>query len=112
VTLRALLAKHPTRFYAQTWYADEAFLDEEPDHGAPLPRVLDCDGVPKASRYTAATLAALYLQHPTHPMWDRYLWTADMDRDDQRIYVGSVTNTGTFEIHRHIHLSDRFARPV
>ena len=112
MTLRQMLAAHPSRFLRQTWYLAERFLDDEPDLAQPMPVLITAGDRAHDSEYTAATLVALYLTHPAHPMWDRYLWTADTDRDDQRVYVGGITNTGVLELHRHIHLSDRFARPV
>lgn len=107
MTLRDLIAAHPDRFYPQTWYADEQFLDLTPRAiGWPSDVLATGTIDPQA---TAADLAALYLEHPDCPLWSRYLWTCDHDRHGQRVYVGD--NGRGLEIHRHIHLTSRFGVP-
>ena len=112
VTLRDLMAAHPGLFYAQTWYAGEAFLDAPLDlplaiatpHFVPALSARGYDTVP------ALVLATLYVQDPSAPIWAQYLWTSDHDRHGQRVYMG--VNDGKMEIHRHIHLTERFGVPV
>lgn len=115
MTLARLLATHPERFYPQTWYLGEAFLDTEvPDVVPPLPHYVLMHAMhkppPDLMLPFAAVLAGLYLAHPTNPMWRRYLWCADTDRQGQRVYVGA--NGKGFEIHRHLHLTERWGIPV
>ena len=57
-----------------------------------------------------AQLAAMYIRHPNHLMWQQYLWCAESDLLGQRVYVGS--NGQGLEIHRHIHLTERFVLPL
>ena len=54
----------------------------------------------------AATLAGLYARNRHHYIWTRYIWTCDLDRHGQRVYVGD--NGRGLEIHRHLHLTDRW----
>jgi hypothetical protein len=109
MTLRELRAAHPALFHPnQDWFADEQFLDLTP-RLIPWPTDVWATGTIEP-RTTAADLAGMYLTDPTHPMWQRYLWTCDHDRHGQRVYVGD--NGHGFEIHRHIHLTDRFGVPA
>ena len=110
MTLREMIAAHPDKFYPQTWYEGEAFMDVEArDIGWPH-RVVQ--GNPKRrGEYTAADLAHLWVTGSrTHPLWDSYLWTSDTDSQGQRVYVGQ--NGKGLEIHRHLHLTDRWGVPV
>jgi len=119
MTLRELIRNRPDAFYAnQTWYIDEPFMDE--DHEIPadleVPRVLGHRGVPPElivwymeDIQPAVVLAALYVRNPDDPIWRNYLWTSDLDRQGQRVYVGS--NGHGLEIHRHLHLTDRWCVP-
>ena len=117
-TLRQLRQDHPHLFYPQTWYDQEAFLEtpgpdvfpgfpsgfqslpadvarwpgEVPDFGIALP--------------LAVTVASLYVADPLNPVWQYYLWCADVDHLGQRIYVGD--NGQGLEIHRHLHVTDRW----
>jgi len=110
MTLRELIARFPDRFYAQTWYGGEAFLDREPRPWLGWPDWVD-PFLPEAHpAYTAADLAGLWLEDPTRRLWIYYLWTSDLDAQGQRIYVGQ--NGRGFEIHRHLHLSERWGCPV
>jgi hypothetical protein len=59
--------------------------------------------------FTAADLAALWLEDPTRDLWARYLWTGSFDHLMQRVYVG--VNDGLLEIHRHLHLTERWGVP-
>lgn len=113
MTLREIRDAHPGLFYSQDWFRDELFMDAEPDTGAIMPLRI----APGAQGYfawppsvSAATLAWLYVQHPDDPVWERYLWTSDTDHRDQRVYIGK--NDGLMEIHRHLHITDRWGVPV
>lgn len=115
MTLRGILSSHPREFLSQTWYAGEAFLDYE---GPPVPSStrspirVDTRHPPTHAVLHAVTLAELYLREPDNRVWHSYMWTADMDSQGQRVYVGGVSNTGKFEVHRHIHLTERFGVPT
>lgn len=112
MTLREMRAAYPHLFHPnQDWFEEEEFLDISPRvTDAPF----DCATVYEVpashAKATAADLAALYVADPTLPMWRFYLWTCDRDRYGQQVYVGD--NGKGFEIHRHIHLTDRFGVPV
>jgi len=109
MTLAEMRARWPEKFYRQDWFTGEAFMDREPRPWLGRPARIDdflpCGEVP----YTAADLALLWLQDPTHPMWARYLWTSDVDHLGQQIYVGQ--NGHGLELHRHLHLTDRWGVP-
>lgn len=113
MTLRELMQIHPGRFYPQTWYEHEAFMDAQIvyDLGIPAHSVATLQPLaPNAKvRYSAGLLAHLYLAHPDHPIWAHYIWTSDFDAIGQRVYVGQ--NGKGLEIHRHIHLTTRFVNP-
>ena len=107
MTLREMIATYPEAFYAnQTWYNQERFMDAHP-RGEDFERWPDLVvSAGWTARYRAVELAALWMDDPTHPMWEHYIWTADRDGTGQRVYVGQ--NGKGLEIHRHIHLTDRF----
>jgi hypothetical protein len=122
MTLREMRAKYPDAFHPnQDWFDGESFMDKDARHPWPL-------GGWRVSRrwpwsrfsVTAADIAAVWLwvypgwedrmeRGATWP-WDYYLWTSDTDSLGQRIYVGQ--NGRGLELHRHIHLTDRFRVPV
>ena len=52
------------------------------------------------------------LTAPDDAIWHRYLWTRDYDAQGQRVYVGGTDNGHGLEIHRHLHLDERFAVPL
>lgn len=109
LSLREMRRMHPDHFHpTQDWFVDEEFMDLTPRR-LPLPAYLTRTGMTEPQA-TAADLAALYLADPTLPMWTRYLWTCDHDRHGQRVYVGD--NGRGLEIHRHLHLTDRWSIPV
>ena len=117
-TLRALLAAHPTRFYPQSWYGGQPFLDTPLPDDAPVhtpTRMMNIGQVPPKlapGLPLAVTLANIYLRRPFDPIWSRYFWCADTDALGQRVYVGGVRheNDGRFEIHRHLAITDRWGR--
>ncbi len=109
MTLRELMAAHPERFYAQTWYAGHAFLDRQ-DGGAPaMPTgflTTYSDAARAAFLPFAVTLAMLYVEWPGHPLWRKRIWTADLDDHGQRIYV--TDNGNGLEIHRFLHVTEEW----
>ena len=118
MTLRELIKNNPDSFYAnQTWYADEPFMDNPVYYPEPvMPEGVSNIGIPPElimwhmeDAPPAAVLARLYIDNPTDPIWRRYLWTSDMDSLGQRVYVGD--NGIGLEIHRHLHLTDKWAVP-
>lgn len=119
VTLREMRRLYPDLFHRnQDWFDAQPFMDRDP---GPLPpfasraftvATADCRALPAHVLLPAAHLAALYVQEPENPAWDRYLWTSDTDLWGQRVYVGGVSNTGRFEIHRHLAITDRWGVPL
>ncbi len=112
MTLREMIDAHPDKFYPQTWYDGEAFMDT-PDNTTTLWPNNVRDGVPRFMArplYRAVDLAQLWLRGPTDLIWSRYLWTSDTDSQGQRVYVGQ--NGKGLEIHRHLHLTERWGVPV
>lgn len=115
MTLRELMRTHRGLFYAQSWYAKEGFMDEPialPSSsvlGPPcfVPGLMpnEGEGIP------ALHLATAYVLSARDPVWHHWLWTSDHDRFGQRIYVGIGPEQRGFEIHRHLHLTDRFGIP-
>jgi len=120
MTLRELIRNNPGMFYSQSWYADEPFMDADEPECLPteIPAVTGYDGIPpelisyqlETETVPAVTLARMYISRPDHPIWMRYLWTSDMDSEGQRVFVGE--NGDGFEIHRHLHITNRFGVPV
>lgn len=114
MTLRELLAAHPDKFYPQTWYRDEAFMDIPCSIASGFPVHYISNGMlatPQIKLAPAAPLAYLWCYADrTHPMWAHYLWTCDVDHLGQRVYVGQ--NGHGLEIHRHIHITSRFVSPL
>lgn len=114
--LRDIIAAHPAMFYPQTWHEGEAFMDAcptpgivgQPARSVPTP----CPDFMSWPFHTAATLVQLYVQEPGNPVWLDYLWTRDTDKHGQRVYVGGVRNGQGFEIHRHLHITERWGVPL
>ena len=110
LTLRTLMRQYPRAFYPQTWYEGEAFLN--------TPLMAPLRHAPQAARgyprgvapYPAVALADLYLRYPEAAAWHRYWWCRDRDAYGQQVYVG--VNGRGFEIHRHLHLTGRWAVPA
>lgn len=119
MTLAELLAAHADAFLPQTWYESEAFMRGELPatiHGA-LPRIKSRGALPSNPKAlpTTAELCMLYLTSPLDDVWVNYLWCADYDRHGQRVFVGGSANLPgprRLEIHRHIHITDRFGTPI
>jgi hypothetical protein len=104
-----MLLRYPSDFYAQTWYLGESFLDVAPRARLDWPVIASMTANPGHATYTAADMARLWLTDPHHLVWQWYLWTADKDSHGQRIYVGQ--NGSGLEIHRHLHLTERWRVP-
>lgn len=108
MTLRELRRLHSDKFHPnQDWFEDEAFMDVKVTALRPPVAVVGFVSVPLVA---AARLCGLYVKRPDLPIWSRYLWTSDTDRYGQRVYIGQ--NGKGLEIHRHIHLTERFGCPV
>lgn len=115
MNLLELREKYRGIFYSQAWYLGERFMRALPSDDAfniPPRRIVRTGQVPKDSKGlpSAVDLAHAFVLTPTDPIWQKYLWTSDTDRHGQRVYVG--VNDGKFEIHRHIHLTERFGCPT
>lgn len=111
MTLRELVAAHPDMFYAQTWYEREAFMDSHvPEAAAVLHAPLRF--IPGKNTdvftYPTSTLCAAFVLDPKAPIWRHWIWTRDMDRHGQRVYVGVGPDERGLELHRHLHLTPRF----
>lgn len=107
---------HPDLFAPQSWYDNEPFahLSLAPIIGLPT-HVTRC---PNPAEYVddlltdAVLLVGLYLQYPRDPLFADYLWCADTDAEGQRVYIGGTANGRGLEIHRHLHLTDRWRVPL
>lgn len=111
MTLSELRKAHPEKFYPQTWYAGEAFMEREAGYRSAPTRIERGYTADRAEFLPfAASLARAYVVDSANPIWARYIWTADVDSEGQRVYVGD--NGKGFEIHRHIHITERFGIPI
>lgn len=110
VTLRSLITDYPALFRQdQSWYDGEAFLTRRVV-GTLAPDFRVSDVVRPEEFVPAVLLAQLYITMPADFRWRRWLWTADKDRDGQRVYLGVID--GRMEIHRHLHLTYRWGCPT
>ena len=111
MTLRELRDTRPELFYPQSWFDGEAFLERDVT-SVPMPDLVlpTTDARNAPILMSAATLAGLYAKDRSDPIWGHYLWTADLDQYGQRVYVGD--NGRGLEIHRHLHLTDRWGVPL
>jgi hypothetical protein len=117
MTLREMRAAYPHLFYKQDWFDGEAFMETEPSSTLPDDEFFSFTVAPRwwcprwLSKYTAADIAHLWVHtYGTRPMFDKYVWTCDKDSHGQRVYLGQ--NGKGLEIHRHLHLTDRWGIPV
>jgi hypothetical protein len=113
VTLSELRKTHPDKFnMSQDWFNGELFMERElpPYHPAPDAVVIGFTADAATSLSYAGSLALAYVANPSAAAWKRYLWTADVDSFGQRVYVGD--NGKGFELHRHIHITERFGIPI
>lgn len=115
ITLRTLRAEYPSSFHPnQDWFEGEAFMDRELVNSGDTRRLVAVRDYPMIPAGVlvppAVVLAHLYLSGGTPPIWDRYIWTSDLDQHSQHVYVGD-SGLG-FEIHRHLHLTARWGVPI
>lgn len=103
MTLAEIRTTFPDLFYSHghpdEWFKDEPFMQSEPRAISPW---FEATTVPPGSHVRAADLAALYVKNPEGSVWRRFLWTEDVDRYGNRVYVGGVGQYGidAFQIHR------------
>ena len=115
MTIVELVTRYPSLFYSQQWWRGESFTRMLPTETlTPPPKLTQLGKVP--NRFVklphAVDLLNAYVKDPTHEAWLGYLWTADTDVQGQRVYIGGRANGhGLMEIHRHIHVTERFAVP-
>ena len=110
--LADVLVEYRELFYRQDWYEGHAFLTVDHTDWPTVTRVSRFGSVPvpdATDLLPAVALVAQMLNAPLSPLWRWYLWTSDLDDEGQRVYVGQ--NGRGIEIHRHIHLTTRFAIP-
>jgi hypothetical protein len=116
MTLLELLATFRGLFYAQHWYANEAFLRTLPNEARPQSptRVYRRGKVPASSRGLplAVDLANAYVRDPANSIWDGFLWCRDIDSLGQRVFVGGVAQGRGMQIHRHLHLTSDWGTPL
>lgn len=110
VTLAQIIGNHPDLFYRQQWFLGEAFMYVDAEQVSHMPQFWPAEPNSVKKLPSAATLALLYVKHPNDPLWNNYLWTSDKDHRGQRVYMGC--NGQGMEIHRHIHLTERFGVAV
>lgn len=108
MTLRDLLADHPTKFYPQTWYEHERFLDQWAEPLPPLSVVERAGEVPMPGTTLpfAVQIVHQMLNDKGFAFARWYLWCRDLDALGQRVYVGQ--NGKGVEIHRHLHITHRW----
>jgi hypothetical protein len=108
---------HPDMFCPQDWYVGENFAHRAlmPVIGLPT-HLARCPQPPHPEHgdllTDAVLLVGLYLRYPLDAIFRGYLWTADTDALGQRVYVGGTSNGRGLEIHRHLHLTERWSVPV
>lgn len=109
MTLLELRAAHPALFYRQEWYDVEPFVNvpaEPMTANFRLTEVRDqfqlLAGSATIKLVRAVDLAALYVTVPDDSRWRRFIWTDDIDRWGNRVYVGGVGMYGipVFQVHR------------
>ena len=109
MTLLELRAAHPSLFYLdQHWYEPEAFANVPAvemnarwslaETRQPFPLLSNTD----VRLIHAVDLAALYVTEPHESRWRRFIWTDDIDRWGNRVYVSGVGQYGVdaFQVHR------------
>ncbi len=116
MTLVELLATYRGLFYSQqSWYRDEAFMRTLPNEREPRTptHVVKAGKVPRTSKGLplAVDLANAYVRDPMAEIWDGYLWCRDKDRIGQRIFVGGLAEGKGFQLHRHLHITERWGTP-
>lgn len=118
MTLEELVEEFPALFRQdQTWWNGEAFAYRVlPDGRTPRTpdEAVDLNGPPTGeldwTLPSAIELAVAYVRDPKAAIWTRYLWTRDVDAQGQRVFLG--VNRGRMEIHRHLHITERWGVPL
>jgi|ERR1041385_1437320 hypothetical protein len=114
MTLTELIQAHPDLFYSQSWYEGELFMhvpQQEPHLLSPA-LIIHAGTVPSsdADLHRAVDWCHAYVKDPANPVWEYCLWCKDVDRWGQRVYL--TKQVGAMQIHRYLHLTDRFGVPV
>lgn len=131
MTLHEIRQQYPHLFLMrQDWFEAEAFyISQEPRGefmrrlaGGRNPKVIlrgrvpdhvkeanafFVSGLDRGEAYFACELALMYVHSHEDEVWKNYLWCADTDGQGQRIYMG-CNAAGKCEIHRHLHITDRW----
>jgi len=106
-------------FYSQDWFWGEAFMEREsvgtivsPTGIAYVGMPPETLGVPIALEQfvPAVDLAMAYVADPKNDIWNNYFWTSDFDNQGQRVYLGN--NGQGLELHRYLHITERFGLPL
>lgn len=104
-----MMVIYPHLFYRQDWYVGEDFMERECAELDQVPHFRPAYSAEEAPQlYFAGTLAGTYIRHPEADIWQNYIWTADVDQHGQRVYVGGLYLGKGLQIHRHIHITERF----
>lgn len=115
--LAEIVSYDSAAFYTQAWWRDQSFASQRHPAILTMPtavqRMYPNESGALPLPY-ASQLAALYLAHRDSEIWRSFLWTADLDDDGNRVYVGGVGIYGipTFQIHRHLTIDDRWGTAV
>jgi hypothetical protein len=115
MTLAELVTSRPILFNtAQIWYLGELFMYTPQIEPYLLTPVLltHAGQIPDSDEglHLAVDWCAAYVRDPSNPIWDNCLWCKDVDRWGQRVYL--MKQNGMMEIHRYLHLTERFGVPV
>jgi hypothetical protein len=107
----------PGLFAPQDWYLNESFahLTLPPIIGLPTHLIRCPHAVPEGAvdeLTDAVLLVGLFLRYPDEPIFRGYLWCADTDALGQRVYIGGTANGRGLELHRHLHLTERWSVPL
>lgn len=117
MTLAEMIEAHPALFYLNNrdWFKDEPFMHVPATDGAVNQgfTVSEVDG-PGPREVRAVDLALLYVRDPGYSVWRKFLWTDDIDRWGNRVYVAGIGQHGieTFQIHRHLQPAAWWVRTV
>ncbi len=115
MNLLEIMAAHRGLFYSQIWYKDESFLRTLPNERTPRSplRVIAPGKVPRTSRDLplAVDLVAAYVRDPLNPVYDGWLWCRDVDRFQQRIFLGGLSQGKGLQLHRHLDIDANWGVP-
>lgn len=117
LTLRDLIAARPSLFYApyDAWWQGEDFVSHGGSGAGRWPSGFSPMSPDKATvrdTVCATTLAHAFTRAPNAAVWRHWFWTDDFDRHGQRVYVGVGPDERGFEIHRHLHITERWGVPI